>query len=360
MPLGISRRAFIATTIAGLGIKPAIAARYSVLETVLRWQTGNARLNPLSEDSGVVYFSGDLTIGAYSLTSRAPIWEYPHGFAKPSTFRPRLTSELSICGGSNWLAAYRRSDGTEIWRYVAEIQTGVPLATEETIYIGDGHLLVALDTATGLEKWRFAGHVDTFAYYAPAVNDDTVFFAPGDGRLYALARADGSLKYTIDGREPWQYLRQIYMHNGKLVAGTYHEYLIGINPDTGQTEWSFYSGNFINSEHVADETAYFWSPTGWIYAINTKNGRKRWGYRTTDYNESESNWASILAELIVVGDYLYILSMDNVVHRLDTATGENHEAAKLSTHIRHAVLPVEGFGIVFPTEAGEILVTKSL
>lgn len=365
MPLTPDRRTFCLSALAGLSFRPAFAARYLDLDVLLRWQTGNRRLNPLAVANGVLFFSGDTTVGAYALGTRAPLWEHPHGFKGPATFRPRLVGGLdggtdgglSVCGGSTWIAAYRIADGAEVWRRPAEIDIGVPLATPDTTYYGDGHFLIAVETVTGREKWRFAAYPGTLANYAAARNATTVFFAPGDGKLYALGREDGVLRWAVDGAEPWQYLRQIYMHQGRLVAGTYHEDLIGIDPNSGETLWSYYSGNFINSELVADGTAFFWSPTGWIYAINTETGHRRWRYRTTDYDESESNWGPVLAELVVFGDYLYVLDMKNDLHRIDIRTGEHHEAAHVPARIRHALLPVAGLGIAFPTEKGEILLT---
>lgn len=356
-----SRRRFLQSAIAGLALRPAATRAETARDlAVLGFRpTGNARLNPLTAGSGALLFSGDRTVGAVSLADLAPIWVRPHGFPSAAEFRPRAAGPVMVCGGRGWIAAFDAAGGAELWRHRAEIQVGVPLVTETHTLFGDGHRLRALDTRTGAELWRAAGIPDTLISYAPAATSDTAFFGPGDGRLYAVSQSDGALKWSIDGREPWQYLRQIYCRDGILVAGTYREELIGLSAQDGRALWSFNAGNFINSQHVTEDAAYLWSPTGWIYAIDIRSGDIRWRHQTTDYDESAGNWASIMAELTTLDGRLYALAMDNNLHLLDTATGAEIGTRRVPERIRHAVLPLDGGArIAFPTESGGILLTS--
>ena len=77
-----------------------------------------------------------------------------------------------------------------------------------------------------------------------------------------------------------------------------------------------------NSHHVADGTAYLWSPTGWVYAINAQSGQVRWRHRTTDFTGYRRNRVLLMAELITWANVLDALAMDQVVHRLDRASGK--------------------------------------
>jgi outer membrane protein assembly factor BamB len=353
-----NRRQFVQGLAAGLWIRPAAAVAQGAASDLLilgLFATGNHRLNPLTHDAGLILYCGDATIGAVSIAQSATLWSVAHGFDSPAEYRPRPAAGLLICGGRNWLAGYDLTNGAEVWRYVAKIQIGVPLVTPSHTIFGDGHLITALDTATGVLRWTHAGIVDTLASYAPTATADTVFVGPGDGHLYALALADGVQKWAVDGRKSWQYLRQIKVEGDVLVAGTYKENLTGLSLTEGSKLWSFNAGNFINSQHVADGSAYLWSPTGWIYAINTVNGQTRWRYETTDYDATETNWASVLAELQTLGDRLYVLDMTDVLHVLQRAQGDSHRHYKVPHKIRHALMPVDGVGIAMPTAAGEVL-----
>lgn len=358
MQITPNRRRFLQGLVAGLIFRPAHASAQGHmpdLPILGRYATGNQRLNPLTHDSGLILYCGNATVGAVSIAQHSPLWSQPHGFSTPAEYRPRAAGGLMICGGRKWLAAFDKATGALVWRHDAQIQTGVPWVTPGHTVFGDGHQITALDTQTGRLLWRHAGIEDTLASYAPTGTDDTVFVGPGDGHLYALDLSDGGLKWAVDGRKGWQYLRQIQVEGDVLVAGTYKENLTGLSLTDGSKLWSFNAGNFINSQHVADGSAYLWSPTGWIYAINTSNGQVRWRYETTDYDATETNWASVLAELQTLGQRLYVLDMANVLHTLDRSDGGGHSQHRLTERIRHAIMPIADVGIACPTEGGEVL-----
>lgn len=360
MPLRLDRRSFLQASLAGLCLRPAIghAADTAPLPVRHLLPTDNSRIGPVSEASGRLFYSGDRSIGAVDPASGERIWSHAHGFGGPAVFRPRLTASLMVTGGRHWLAAYDQASGAEIWRRDAHIQIGVPLVEEDALFFGDGHEIVSLDTTSGAQRWRFPATVDTLASYAPAASADTVFAGPGDGHLYALDRATGGLRWSKDISRDWQYLRQITVADGILVAGTYKEILAGMALEDGGRLWSFNAGNFINSQHVAGGAAHLWSPTGWIYAISLANGRVRWRHRTTDYAGNAGNWASVLAEITSRAGTLHVLSMDDVLHVLDLRDGTELAARPVPGRIRHAVLPLaDGSGLAFPTTDAEVLLT---
>lgn len=358
-----NRRSVLTGFGAGLILGPArglARGGLATLATLARLATDNHKLAPITLLPGGLAFAGDRTLGRISTAGLEVDWQSRHGFDSPAEFRPRLADEVLICGGRRWLAAYDLASGAEIWRHVAKIQTGVPYVGAQEVVFGDGHRIMALDLKTGQERWHFDGVPETLASYAPTATQDTVYAGPGDGHLYALALDGGALRWKVDGLERWQYLRQIQIDGKVLVAGSYKEILTGLSLETGETLWEFNAGNFINSQHVAHGAAYLWSPTGWIYAIDSQSGRVRWRHLTTDYDQSAGNWASVLAEVQSTDDRLYVLDLEDVLHVIDQATGEIHQAAEVPGAIRHAVLPIPGLGLAFPTLSGEVLVTADL
>ncbi len=360
MPLSLTRRSFLQASCAGLLIRPAMGQARAAEPLVHRhlWRTDNSRIGPVSEAAGRLFYAGDRTLGALPSSGGEPLWSHRHGFDSPAVFRPRLVSTMLVTGGKSWLAAHDQASGAEVWRYMARIQIGVPLVEDDALFFGDGNEIVCLDTATGVERWRFAGVADTLAVYAPAATGDTVFAGPGDGHLYALDRATGALRWAKDISRDWQYLRQITVADGILVAGTYKEFLAGIAIEDGRKLWSFNAGNFINSQHVAGGAAHLWSPTGWVYSISLASGKVRWRHQTTDYGEKAGNWASVLAEISSREGRLHVLSMDNILHVLDMANGSELSARPVPGRIRHAVLPLaDGSGYAFPTVDAEVLLT---
>ncbi|MDP2061609.1 MAG: PQQ-like beta-propeller repeat protein [Phaeovulum sp.] len=327
------------------------------LPELARWQTGNAVLSPPTFDAGRLFFCGSDTGGQFDPAAQVPVWLRPHGLGGPAAFRPRLAEGAMLIGGRQGYVCFDPDTGTERWRYTARIQTGVPVLAAGRAVFGDGHEIVALDLATGAELWRFAGVPDTIAAYAPAVAGDAVFAGPGDGRLYALSLADGALRWQIDGRARWQYLRQIHFGAGVLVAGSYKEQLFAISPENGTIRWEFIAGNFINSHHVAGDLACLWSPTGRIFAIDIGNGLPRWQYQTTDYRAGGDDWASVLAELTSAEGQLFTLDMRDTLRLLDLADGSLGVVGKVPGATRHAVLPLGAGRVAFPMMDGSLLMT---
>ncbi len=355
----LTRRRLLRAATAGLLAGPALAVAGvgRTLESLGLWQTGNATLSPLAQAEGVVFFNGDRTFGAIAPDRAAPLWEREHALDGAAAFRPRIFGAMALFSGQHWMSAVDRASGETAWTYRARVQTGAPLATDRVVCFGDGHEFVALDPATGAERWRVAGVPDTLASYAPTIASETVLASSGDGVLRALSAHDGAALWTADRSAEWQYLRQLHVHGDILVAGSYKEKLFGVSVHDGAALWSFNAGNFINSHHVADGAAYLWSPTGWIYAIDAETGAVRWRHRTTDYNGGAGNWASVMAELVSHDGRLHVLSMDNVLHVLDVADGDEVASAAVPARIRHAVLPLPGLGFAFPTTKGAVLIT---
>ena len=142
------------------------------------------------------------------------------------------------------------------------------------------------------------------------------------------------------------------------MAGSYKELLYGIAVADGRVLWTFNAGNFINSHHVAGGTAYLWSPTGWVYAIDTRDGKVRWRHRSTDYRSAKANWGPLMAELASHGAHLYALDMQQVLHVLDRQTGEEVQRIALTQALRPTLLPHSDRQALLAAADGELLLVR--
>jgi outer membrane protein assembly factor BamB len=106
------------------------------------------------------------------------------------------------------------------------------------------------------------------------------------------------------------------------------------------------------------DTAYLWSPTGWIFAIDATSGALRWRHRTTDYGRRAGNWAPVMAELVSEQRRIYALAMDDVLHVLDTASGKEIYRLTLPERVRPSVLPIPGHGLAFAAAQGDALLIE--
>ncbi len=352
----LNRRHFVAALAAG-GLMPtfSVSAATQTPQVVRRWASGNAQLAPLALVDGHVLFNGDKTLGRIDPADSVPTWNVPHHLSSPAVYRPRAAGQSVISGGQRELGAWDMASGKPRWLHKALLQVGTPFVSPERTYVGDGHELLALGNESGAIDWRFpADTTDCTASYAPTLGKDTVFFGPGDGKLYALNQADGQLKWKLDESKNWQYIRQMYITGNMLVAGTYTELLYGIDATTGKVKWTFKAGNFINSHHVAGDTAYLWSPTGWIYAIDVDTGAVRWKHQTTKYGNSAANWGPMMAEIVTFENQVYCLDMNQMLHVLDADTGRERLRLPFAHDLRPTVLPLAGGRAVMASETGEV------
>lgn len=351
----LNRRHFVAALAAG-GLLPTFVASAATRTPKLarRWVSGNSTLTPLAVMNGQIFFSGDRTLGRINPQRPTPVWNVPHQLSSDAVYRPRAAGQSVITGGQYELGAWQFEDGKLRWLHKALIQVGTPFVTPARTYVGDGHELLAINNASGAIDWRFASTPDNLASYAPTVAADTVFFGPGNGLLYALNKADGSLKWQLDDSKEWQYVRQMYVTGNVLVAGTYTELLYGVAVDTGKILWKFKAGNFINSHHVAGDTAYLWSPTGWIYAIDVNTGAVRWRHQTTRYGNSATNWGAMMAEIVTFERKVYCLDMNQVLHVLDVGNGKELLRIPFAHDLRPTVSPLKDARAVMASESGEI------
>jgi outer membrane protein assembly factor BamB len=325
---------------------------------VRRWESGNARLAPLTAYGKEVLYAGDSHLGRIDPARPQAVWHIAHGLASEAVFRPRAAGPLVLCGGLGEIGAWTVVQGERRWRYAAHVQLGVPWITQQQTYVGDGHELLALDNASGQVRWRHAGTPDTITAYAPVLSGQTLMYAPGNGVLYGLDASSGQLKWRLDRSHEWQYLRQLHVSGEVLVAGSYKEKLYGISVSDGRVLWTFNAGNFINSHHVAGDAAYLWSPTGWVYAIDTRSGKVHWRHRTTDYRSDGTGWGPLMAELVTRDGHLYALDMTQVLHVLDRKTGEEVRRILMPQPLRPTLLPLaERQGLV-ATGEGEVLLVR--
>ncbi|GAA0303304.1 outer membrane protein assembly factor BamB family protein [Rhodovulum strictum] len=357
MRLSLTRRSVLVAPLLLLPARRAAAAQ--PLASLRVWQTENAVLTPPTLAEGKLFFCGTTHAGCILPEAEAPLWQRPHDLPGPAAFRPRVLGERVIVGGRGGIACLNRADGSEIWRHVAEIETGVPVLDRDSVVFGDGHRIVARDLESGAERWRFAAVPDTMAAYAPCILGPHVFAGPGDGVLYCLDLASGALVWAQERRRLWQYLRQIHAAEGLLVAGSYKEQLFGIAPGDGRILWQFVAGNFINSHHLSGDLACLWSPTGWVYAIDIRTGAVRWRHQTTDYGPGGDNWASLMAELASRSGRLYTLDMKDTLRLLDLGDGALRTSGRVPGRVRHAVLPLDDQRVVFPMMDGSLLMTRA-
>jgi outer membrane protein assembly factor BamB len=209
------------------------------------------------------------------------------------------------------LYALDRMAGTEKWKYDAKARiSSSPAVAGGLVYFGafDGNFY-AVSESTGQLSWKFktagehrfsATHLhgsqpatetmpDPFDCYlsSPVVANGVVYFGSGDGNVYAVDAAEGSLK--------WKFKTGDVVHaspaiaDGTVFIGSWDSFFYALDASTGDLKWKFKTGEdpdihnqqgIQSSAAVVDGTVFFGCRDAHLYALDEKTGEKKWSYST--------------------------------------------------------------------------------
>ncbi|MCH4142487.1 PQQ-like beta-propeller repeat protein [Acetobacter peroxydans] len=197
-------------------------------------------------------------------------------------------------------------------------------ADGDTLYIVDGvSQALAVNVATGKVKWRT--DIGVPGRSAPTIAEGRVFFGTIDERFYALDAATGrqlwsyaatTVETTVFGQPAPAYA------NGVVVAGFGGGDLVAFRAASGEVVWAEMLGN-VNSQAstlnlscvrgmpvIVGSVVYAVSMAQVLAAVDIRTGRRVW----------ERSVAS-LNNILIVGDWLFVLSLDQQLACLDRLSG---------------------------------------
>lgn len=188
---------------------------------------------------------------------------------------------------------------TERWK----VKTGgrifsSPAVYKHLIFIGseDGNLYTVSET--GRVKWKFK--TGGAVHSSPAAYNGTVYFGSFDGNFYAVDITSGKLKWKFKtGGEKW-------------IGGKGY---FGLKPEDLYTEdlWDFFISSPVSDKHIQNETIYFGSSDGNVYAVDAKDGTLKWKFTTNGV---------IHTSPLLYKNTVYIGSWDTFMYAIDAGTGK--------------------------------------
>jgi outer membrane protein assembly factor BamB len=171
---------------------------------------------------------------------------------------------------------------------------------------------------------------------SPVLADGVIYFGGNDGNVYAVAADSGRQVWTHATGGPVAATPAVSA--GTVYVGSYDGKFYALDAKTGATRWKFRTGGerhfeakgihnlqprnqtipddfdlYLSSPVVANDTVYFGSGDGKVYALDTRRGEPRWTFATGDV---------VHASPALADGTLYVGSWDSWFYAIDAATGK--------------------------------------
>ncbi len=210
-----------------------------------------------------------------------------------------------------------------------------PVRAEGVVYVGstDGYLY-ALDELDGTVRWSFRAHGAIAS--SPALVADLVIFGDRTNRYWALNRSTGSIRWSFAtgpdkplawGLEGWDYFTSSpTIHEESVYFGSGDGGVYALDWRNGRQRWKVDTDRRIRSTPaVRAGLVYIGGGDGIVRALDATDGAQRWAFETAgirfDAGEHGFDRTQIQASPAVVGGTVYIGSRDASLYALDAVTG---------------------------------------
>ena len=218
-----------------------------------------------------------------------------------------------------------------------------PAIVHGVVYVGsnDGNLY-AIDQRTGSQKWAFQtkGRVPS----SPAVANGLVYFGSYDGNFYAIDAGSGKLawKFPTPGErrfagthlhgsipmgetmpDPFDmYLSSPVLLNGAVYFGSGDGNVYALDAATGSLKWKFQTGDVVHSSPaIADGRVFVGSWDSYLYALDATTGKELWRFKTGEDADTH-NQVGIQSSPTVADGVVYFGCRDSNLYAVDAVTGK--------------------------------------
>lgn len=278
---------------------------YGISDHSFRWAHNHGKRisTAPSIDADHVYFGSEVGIVAVNRFNASKSWEFEiAGGASECTPIP-IGDKVYVAGYDGCCYALDQKTGGKIWRH--DFMVDAP-ADKEGEFNGkqarlgdlparpngsasDGELfiqcifdqsrVIALDCQTGERKWSF--QAEGWISPAPTIANGRVYVSSQDHHLYSLDWNSGELVWKY--KAPSWLASQVAVHEGSVYLPHHGAKLLQIDIGSGELVRTFEpqeeadrKGNVYSTPIIANETAYFASGNGTVWAYSLESGDLRW------------------------------------------------------------------------------------
>jgi outer membrane protein assembly factor BamB len=317
--------------------------------------------------------------GVYRVDAKSGkiLWHYfmnPFMKGRNGSESNRVESDLTIVNGSvyfggnddngHYLYSLKTTNGSLLWRKQLDYPlTGTPKVVNGVIYVGtsdgtaaDQSHIYALDAHTGAILWS---HSFNFRVAVNVIDHGTIY-ASSFKMLLTLNASDGKPGWTSKALPSDQYFSSLQLVDGVLYAsssgGSQYCYEYAYDPTVGKQLWrsEVVNGFVTSAPTISGDSLYFGSQNGYVYALNTKDGKQRWSY-----NAGVAVYPSpqVADGIVYIGETSLSRSNDSII-ALNAATGKHVWSKTIFDYFGQTQLLVNNGILYVPSDDGVVHLLK--
>ncbi|NIM61820.1 MAG: PQQ-binding-like beta-propeller repeat protein, partial [Acidobacteria bacterium] len=155
-----------------------------------------------------------------------------------------------------------------------------------------------------------------------AIVDGVVYVGALDGRLYAVALADGSRMWAYEATDEIKASPSV--HKGVVYVGDASGVFHAVDAATGKARWTFEAeSEIVSSANFHDDRILFGSNDQFLYCLKT-DGSLAWKIETGGY---------VYGTPSIVEGTAYSAGCDGYLRAIDIASGEEKQQILLNAYI---------------------------
>lgn len=287
-------------------------------------------------------YLGDMS-GTFYALSRADgsvVWKREREGALSDSSACYHDGVVYVGSGGGVVYAFEATDGSVLWTYEGHSAvTSSPVVHGDNVFVGrnDGKLL-ALDRATGAVRWQSTLDAPIYSDLAYSQMVDAVIVSTNGGGIHAHSAEDGSERWSRSfGVSVCSSSPKVNDKRGVVYYAANE--LMAISVGSGTSAWgtSFYSANTGSSPAFDDQRVFVGGGNGTVYAVSRPDG-----VLTTEPDWEFNTWdLSISGDLTVCGDQVAVSTHNGGLYMLDVAEGSEAAGVELPCETQSSPVVVD-------------------
>jgi outer membrane protein assembly factor BamB len=313
----------------------------------------------LSVDEETAYLAFNNHVYAITLDSGAEKWRFPSETNNRITLYadPALSpdGQLVVGGYNNVLYSLNPDTGQLNWEFgeAENKYLASPLAVDQGIFAPNAdNNLYALELSGGA-RWKFNTQGEIWAQPVTDPDCDCIYLTSMDHHVYALNPTNGDLRWQSEELGGAIVGSPTLSEEGVIYVGTFGREIVALDTEDGSVIWRSPTTGWVwGGPTLAGDRLFVGDLDGNFYAFNAADGLALWNLTPEQLD------GSIVGSPLIVDETIYFSSEAGSLYALDAA-GNILWSQAIGGRMLAAPVPAGDLLLLTPYQADELLVAVS-